>query len=71
LTLCQALALTSENDFGTLYRPGFAGLKAGCALEERCEGGRDGFGGAVGLEGEEGVAQGQAFACLKAGFALE
>ena len=22
--LCQALALTSENDFGTLYRPGFA-----------------------------------------------
>jgi len=24
LALCQALALTSENDFGTLYRPGFA-----------------------------------------------
>ncbi len=22
--LCQALALTAENDFGTLYRPGFA-----------------------------------------------
>jgi hypothetical protein len=22
--LCQALVLTSENDFGTMYRPGFA-----------------------------------------------
>ena len=26
MALCQALALTSENDFGTLYRPGFAPL---------------------------------------------
>ena len=24
MALCQALALTSENDFGTLYRPGCA-----------------------------------------------
>jgi hypothetical protein len=30
--LCQALVLTSENDFGTMYRPGFASPRGSSAL---------------------------------------
>jgi hypothetical protein len=40
-------------------------------VEERRERRGDRLGSAVGLEGEESMARGQAFACLKAGFALE
>ena len=35
LALCQALAITSENDFGTLYRPGFALLAAASPWHSR------------------------------------
>jgi len=35
--LCQALVLTSENDFGTLYRPGFALARYLAAVGELTE----------------------------------